>query len=272
MFWRFGFDDEQAPGRRDQLVERGVDAARPRVDERGQRVGVGALELRELPVLEDLPGEGVAEGQLLQHVHIGGVAGLGALDRRELQLLEEHDGELLRRVRVDRLAGELVDLPEERVELGVELLGELSEPLRVGPDPDLLQVGQDGNQRHLEGLVEAREVVLLEERRPGLPPAARRLRPGRPSTPPAAPGPRRPPELPARSVSSALGHGRAAGFRHQLVERVPAPARVQEIRRDGRVVDAARGRVTPAPRAQPTSAFVSCPARVTPAGRSGQPA
>jgi hypothetical protein len=57
-----------------------------------------------------------------------------------------------------------VDLPEERVELGVELLGELPEPIRVGPDPDLLQVGQDGDERHLERLVEPGEVPLLEER------------------------------------------------------------------------------------------------------------
>ena len=107
----------QPPRRRDQLVERGVDAPRPRIDEHRQRVGVRALELGELAVLEDLPGQRVPERQLLQHVGVGGVAGLGALDRRQLQLLEEHDRELLRRDRVERLAGELVDLAREVVEL-----------------------------------------------------------------------------------------------------------------------------------------------------------
>ena len=211
----------------------------PRVDQRGQRVGVRALELRELPVLEDLPGKGVAERQLLQHVDVGRVAGLGPLDRRQLQLLEEHDGELLRRVRVDRLAGELVDLPEERVELGVELLGELPEPIRVGPDPDPLQVGQDGDERHLERLVEPGEVLLLEER--GL---------GR-RQPPDAFGPRARPRRQVRRIGvvhrgsgeerlERARHGGAPRLRHQLVERVSAPARVEEIRRDRGVVDAAR--------------------------------
>ena len=130
MFWRFGIGGRQPPRRRDQLVERGVDAPRPRMDERRERVRVRALELRELAVLQDLPRERVPEGQLLQDVHVGGVAGLGALERRQLQLLEEHDGELLGRVRVDRLAGELVDLPQERVELRVELL---RQPARGAP-------------------------------------------------------------------------------------------------------------------------------------------
>jgi hypothetical protein len=111
------------------------------MDEGGQGVRVRPLELRQLAVLQDLSGQRVPERQLLQHVHVGRVARLRALDGGELELLEEHRRELLRRVGVDRLAGQLVDLPEERVELCVELLREPGEALRVDADPDPLHVG-----------------------------------------------------------------------------------------------------------------------------------
>ena len=181
------------------------------------------------------------EGQLLQHVDVGRVAGLGALERRQLQLLEEHGGELLRRVRVDRLAGELVDLPEERVELRVELLRQLPEPLRVDPDPDPLHVGEHGDERHLERRVEALE---------------RRARRGAAAwdsrEPPDALGPGAGPRRELRRVrvvrrrcrrGASRARSGTAGRRplgRQLVERVPAPARVQEIRGHRRVVDAPR--------------------------------
>ncbi len=239
MFWRFGIGGRQPPRRRDQLVERGVDAPRPRMDERREGVRVRALELRELAVLQDLPRERVPEGQLLQDVHVGGVAGLRALERRQLQLLEEHDRELLRRVRVDRLPGELVDLPQERVELRVELLRQPAQALRVGPDPEPLHVGEDGDQRHLERLVEGRERVLAEQRPLGLgePPHARR--------PGAGPrgNPRRVHVAHRRAGQERLeraGHPGPARLGRQLVERIPAPPGVQEIRRHRRVVDAPR--------------------------------
>ena len=54
------------------------------MDEGGQGVGVGPLELGELAILEDLPGQGVTERQLLEDVDVGGVAGLRPPLLREL--------------------------------------------------------------------------------------------------------------------------------------------------------------------------------------------
>ena len=67
-----------------------------------QRVHVGALELLQLAVLEDQPGQLVPHrGELLQHVGVGGGAGLGLLEDRELVLLEQHRRELPGRVEVE---------------------------------------------------------------------------------------------------------------------------------------------------------------------------
>ena len=94
----------QPAGRRDRLVERGVDAA------------VGGHRVQQ-PVDGDLEPGGVAVGQQvlqervpglveqrLQRIGVGGVAGLGALGLRHLQLVEQHHLQLLRRAEVDLLA------------------------------------------------------------------------------------------------------------------------------------------------------------------------
>ena len=219
------------------------------------------------------PGKRVPERQLLQHVHVGRVAGLRALDRRQLQLLEEHDRELLRRVRVDRLAGELVDLPQERVELRVELLRELARAARDRPGsrPAPCRPGR-GRAAPRASRRGSASPCSREQRRPGPRRAATRPRPARPVHAATCAGSASPTGAPARSVSSAPGTAGAPGLGAQLVERIAAPARVEEIRRDRRVVDAAGARAaTPAPRAQATRAFVSCPTSATPAGSSGQP-
>ena len=261
MFWRLGSDELEPSRGRDRLVERGVDAARARIDEGGQGVRVGALELRQLAVLQDLPGQRVPERQLLQHVHVGRVARLGALDGGELELLEEHRRELLRRVGVDRLAGQLVDLPEERVELRVELLREPGEPLGIDADPDPLHVGQDADERHLERLVQALEAVLGEQGRlaQGEPPHA--LGPGA--------GPRGDPRRvrvpcrgPLEEGRERSGDGRAARLGAQLVQGIAAPTGVEEVGGDRRVVESGRG-PRRHPRRAPTRRGASC--RVPPA-------
>ena len=49
-----GIRGGKAAGRCDRLVEGGVDPVRLQVDQGGQRVDVGPLELAQLPVFQDL--------------------------------------------------------------------------------------------------------------------------------------------------------------------------------------------------------------------------
>jgi hypothetical protein len=67
------------------------------MDEGRQRVDVGALQLRELAIGEDLARQLVRERELLEHGFVGGEAGLGSLARRERELVEQDRLQLLRR-------------------------------------------------------------------------------------------------------------------------------------------------------------------------------
>ena len=97
----------QPAGRRDALVERGVDPAVLGMHKLGQRVQVGALELRELAMLQQQGGKRVLERQLLQDVLGRALLAAGRLlQRRQLQLVEEHLAELRPRVDVERAAGQ----------------------------------------------------------------------------------------------------------------------------------------------------------------------
>jgi hypothetical protein len=64
---QIGIRGREAPGGRAGGIERGVDAA-GRIHQQRQRVDVGALELGELAIVEDLLHDGVRRRQSLQHV------------------------------------------------------------------------------------------------------------------------------------------------------------------------------------------------------------
>ena len=154
----------QPPGRRHGLVERRVQASRFGIDELRQRVDVGALELREAAPLQDLARQVVHQGQLLEHVHRrGGRFRLaGALAGRKLQLLEEDGRELPRRVDVEGLAGQGVDLGLQRRQLRVHRRRLRGQRIDVEPDPRAFQIRQHWEERQLEVAVERLEPVADE--------------------------------------------------------------------------------------------------------------
>jgi hypothetical protein len=80
----------QAPGRRDRLRQRRVDATRGRVDQRRQRVHVGRQQLAELAPLHDRFDDGVETQQVLQRARVGRVAGLDPAGLGQLELVEQH--------------------------------------------------------------------------------------------------------------------------------------------------------------------------------------
>jgi hypothetical protein len=141
-----------------------VDAAGPRVDESGQRIDVGRLELLHGAVVEDLPRQLVDERELFEDVLGGrGGAGLGRLlPALEAEAIEEDVAQLDRRVDVELALGQHVDLPGQGVELPLHVAAHRGEERDVDPDPRDLEVGQDLHERHLHGGVDGVELLLRE--------------------------------------------------------------------------------------------------------------
>ena len=113
----------QPSGRGDGLVEARVHAAGVRVDEQGQRVDVGALQLHQPAPVENHPRQVVRERQLLEDFD-GGRRRLrraGSFEHGQAQPVEQHLRELLRRVDVELAAGQLEDLLHQAVQLEVDL-------------------------------------------------------------------------------------------------------------------------------------------------------
>ena len=113
MFWRFGSVDAQPPRGGDRLVEGGVDAAGLRVDELGQRIDVGRLELLHAAVLEDLRaaarGAGRSSSSTSSAVEEARVLAVFFADFMP-ELVEEDVAQLDGRVDVEGPAGQRVDL------------------------------------------------------------------------------------------------------------------------------------------------------------------
>src|SRR5690606_29689640 len=90
---------------------RRVDATGLRVDGNRQCIDVRALELVELPVLEDqLRYRVPLGGELLEHTGIRGGSRLRLSNDRQLQFLEQYRTELRRRADVEFSTSDLVDL------------------------------------------------------------------------------------------------------------------------------------------------------------------
>ena len=119
-------------------------------------------ELLDLAVAQEDVDDRVVLRHLLQRVGVGRGAGLGLLDRREPELLEEHDAQLRRRVDVELLAGDPVDLADEEVALLGELAPEIVEEDPVDRMPGVLHLRQHPYERALEPLVEVGQLAGVE--------------------------------------------------------------------------------------------------------------
>ena len=109
----------QPAGRRNRLVIGRVHPSVLGVDQWGQCVDVGVLELRQLAVVEKLLHEGVLVDELLESARIRGQPSLRPTRRLQPELVVEEHPQLRRRAEVDPLPGELVALG---LELGDALL------------------------------------------------------------------------------------------------------------------------------------------------------
>ena len=99
----------QPPRDRHRLREVGVHPSGAWVHHARQLVGVGGLELGQGAVVENEARERIVEGQLLEDVFVGGrLSARRLLQHRQLVLLEQHLLDLLGRVEIEGLAGNLL--------------------------------------------------------------------------------------------------------------------------------------------------------------------
>ena len=142
-------------------------ATAQRVDQLRQRVDIGRLQLRELPIFEDQADDRVLVAQRLQRVGIGRVPRLGPLAHLEAKVFKEDFRQLLRRVQVELLAGDLLHFGLDGGELGAKLILHRFEVRHVDGDALRLHIGEHAGQRELD-LME--EVVNPEIAHLGLEP------------------------------------------------------------------------------------------------------
>ncbi len=152
----------QPAGCRRHLVEGRVDAAGLGIDQLGQRVEVGVLELRQLAPALDLLDDRMLVADLRQHPGVGREAGLAAPLLRQPQLLEQHRRELLRRADRELVPGEVPDLVLKLVGPAGDPRRHLLDALRVDEDPGALHRRQHLDQRHLDVGQQRLEPQLLE--------------------------------------------------------------------------------------------------------------
>ena len=165
MFCRFGLVAGQPPGHGHGLRVVRVHAAGARMRHLRQLVGVGALELRQAPVLQQLGRQRIVLGQLLQHLLVGaGDAAGRLLHHRQAELGEQDLADLLGRAQVEGLAREVVRLLLE-LHHALAQLGALPGQDRA---VDQHAVALDAVQRlaaaHLQVVDEAQFAVGLQPR------------------------------------------------------------------------------------------------------------
>ena len=128
-----------------------------RIDVARQCIGVGGLELGDLPPFENLLRQRMAElGQLVEHARAGRpLAGLGLGAARQPHLAEQDVAKLFRAARIEfRLTGQLADVGFQRSAALGEFAGETRQRLPIDRNAAPLHAGQHGRERPLQRLVD----------------------------------------------------------------------------------------------------------------------
>ncbi len=161
-----GIVRREPPGDGRSLGERGVHAARARIDHLRQLVRVRRLELRHRTMFEQDLGQWIVGRQLLQHFLVGGrLSGRGLLDHRQVHPLEQDFSQLLRRSEVERLPRELVRLLLQRHHPLAQFAALLREQVRVDEDAVAFHAEQHFAHRHLDLRVDVVELRVRGNRR-----------------------------------------------------------------------------------------------------------
>src|SRR3989441_1707710 len=106
--------------------------------------------------------------ELLQHLEVRGRASFGLLERRQLELLEQDVTQLRRGVDVEVRTGGAIDGLLQLPQLPRELTGDLPQHLPVHQHAVPLHIHEHGDERHLNGVEQPEELVILELRPEGV--------------------------------------------------------------------------------------------------------
>ena len=185
------------------------------VDHFREHVEVGLHQRGELAEALDLRHDRVLGADRLQHAGVGREAGLAAALAREAELLEQDLPQLLGGGDQELRPGELEDLGFQLGELGPHALGDRPQALDVEAHPEQLHVAQDGHQRQLDLLHHALQAALGDLL--ALPVGQR-------------------PEHQRAARERVLERAPQAALLGQLLERVAAPGRLEQVGPQQRVV------------------------------------
>ena len=136
-------------------------------DDLEQAVRVGALQLRQHAIFQDIAYDGVLAYELFQDVGVGAPAGLGLLARWEHQLIEQHLAQLLGRVYIELVPGQLPDAALQGVYTRREALAEVGQGLPVHQETRALHLGQHLAERQLDIEIELLRPVFRQLRAHG---------------------------------------------------------------------------------------------------------
>ncbi len=149
-------------GRRNSLVEAGMDPPVFRANDRKQSVDIGRLQLHDLTILHNLSNNGVAALQMPEDFNVGGISRLCLLLNREMQLFKQDFTKLLRGVDIKVFSCQFRNLLRQpghfRSKLHIELLQNRFIHFKANP----LHMGQNTNQRLLNLQIQFRHIFLFQ--------------------------------------------------------------------------------------------------------------
>ena len=134
--------------RRDGLVKGAVNPS-VGTDVIGKPVGVGGLQLRHLPVIQDLLHKGIVNRQLLENAGRCGISCLGLLSAGHVHLIEKDLAQLLRGINIEGLSGFTVDFLLQLIHPDRQLLPVFTKALPLYGDALLFHMEQGIHHRHL---------------------------------------------------------------------------------------------------------------------------
>ena len=156
---QIGVAAADAPGGRTGLMVGGMNAPRNPVHHFRQRVHIGGLQLRHLPIFQDAVHHRMQPLEHFQRVGVGGEARFGAPRFGQPQLSEQQITQLLGRIDVDRMPDVPVQIGLNLRQLFVQIPRHFVQDASIQPDAGLLHLHQHRHQGQLHIGQQRRQLI-----------------------------------------------------------------------------------------------------------------